>query len=267
MASSDLFDVIIIGAGLSGLSAATILAESSPQTTFLVLEARDRIGGKALSRSFAGAVADMGPAWINDTNQSKMCSLAKRFGLETIKQNTRGDIAYADLDGSVHRFGYGGVPQNAMETGGVENMVEIRDQFERLCHKIDLADPVASCKALGKAYDEMSVADFVRREGGGETALATVRVWTRAMLGLESQEVSALYFLAYCKGGGGVMQMRSDRRDGGQFLRLAKGELGRVQQVWIDRELISRRNAIFRPRARLPSQARKYNPVRPRRQH
>jgi len=112
-----------------------------------------------------------------------------------------------------------------VEKGGVNNMIMVRDLFERLCHKVDLRDPRQSTEALGKDYDAMSMADFVKNEGGGKTAMATVRIWTRAMLGLEPQEVSALYFLMYCKGGGGIMQMRSDRENGGQFLRLANGEL------------------------------------------
>jgi monoamine oxidase len=103
-------------------------------------------------------------------------------------------------------------------------MLHVRDTFETLCHKIDLHDPLVSAKVLGVDYDKMSMEDFVHHHGGKETALRTVTVWTKAMLGLEPREVSALFFLAYCKSSGGIMQMRSDERDGGQFLRLAEGK-------------------------------------------
>ena len=43
------------------------------------------------------------------------------------------------------------------------------------------------------------------------------------MLGMEPSEVSALFFLEYCKSGGGIMQMRSDKKDGGQVLRMVEG--------------------------------------------
>jgi len=43
------------------------------------------------------------------------------------------------------------------------------------------------------------------------------------MLGQEPENVSALYFLNYCKSGGGLMQMRSDCKDGGQYLRVKQG--------------------------------------------
>lgn len=43
------------------------------------------------------------------------------------------------------------------------------------------------------------------------------------MLGVDPCEVSALYFLEYCAAGGGLMTMRSDRKDGGQYLRIRQG--------------------------------------------
>jgi monoamine oxidase len=113
-----------------------------------------------------------------------------------------------------------------VEKGGVKDMVRIRDLFESLCQKVDIHDlnPMSSLEVLGGVnYDQMNMTGFVEFHKGSETAMATVSIWTRAMLGLEPEEVSALFFLQYCKAGGGLMQMRSDRLGGGQFLRIAKG--------------------------------------------
>lgn len=105
-------------------------------------------------------------------------------------------------------------------------MVRIRDLFESLCQKIDIhnPNPLSSLEVLGGIdYDQMSMTGFVEFHKGGEMSMCTVTIWTRAMLGLEPGEVSALWFLHYCKASGGLMQMRSDRESGGQFLRIATG--------------------------------------------
>jgi monoamine oxidase len=101
-------EVIVIGAGLAGLSAAVTLREAGIKA--ILLEARDRVGGKTWSRKLASGIVDMGAAWINDTNQSRMYALAKRFRLETIVQNVKGSIVMHDLDGKSHTFPYGTTP-------------------------------------------------------------------------------------------------------------------------------------------------------------
>lgn len=98
-------------------------------------------------------------------------------------------------------------------------MVALRDKTEEVCQTLDIHDPVRT----GGHLDHLTFADWIKSQGGGETALASATVWTRAMLGLEPTELSALYFLNYCKSGGGLMQMRSDKKGGGQYLRLVKG--------------------------------------------
>jgi len=89
--------------------------------------------------------------------------------------------------------------------------------FEDLCHTKDLRNPMG--------HDDITLEEFIKENGGGEISLATITIWTRAMLGCEPSELSALYFLDYCKSGGGIMQMRSDRKNGGQFLRVKTGKL------------------------------------------
>lgn len=109
--ASSAYDVVIVGAGLAGLQAAISL--QSEGLHYIVLEARDRVGGRTLtSRSSSGGTkAELGAAWINDTNQSRMWALAQDLRLHTFEQNTKGDVVVQDFAGQLVKFPYGEAPK------------------------------------------------------------------------------------------------------------------------------------------------------------
>ena len=98
-------------------------------------------------------------------------------------------------------------------------MAFIRDLTEKTCQSIDIHNPIRT----GGDLDKYTLEEWARQQGASETGMASVRVWTRAMLGVEPSDLSALYFMDYCKSGGGLMQMRSDKKNGGQYFRLTHG--------------------------------------------
>ena len=85
-----MFDVVVVGAGLSGLQAAYSAQQAGLST--VVVEARDRVGGKTWSVPLASGrgCADLGAAWINDTTQPRVWSYAGKFGLKVVKQRLEG---------------------------------------------------------------------------------------------------------------------------------------------------------------------------------
>ena len=66
--SKPMHDVLVIGAGLSGLTAAWELTRSGRSVQ--VVEARDRTGGRALCSKVNGHSVDLGPTWVWDTERS-----------------------------------------------------------------------------------------------------------------------------------------------------------------------------------------------------
>ncbi|KAJ5728377.1 hypothetical protein N7493_004707 [Penicillium malachiteum] len=214
-AASENADVIVIGAGLAGLTAALDVIQSG--LSCIILEARDRVGGKTWSQQTYDGKGhiDVGAGWLNDTNQSRVWAIAKRYGAEVIVQNTQGKAVLENWEGNVFSFEYGEVPNFDEETR--KNVTEIRDMCEAECQQLDTWRP------RNTELDAMTFEAFLRSRGASKAAMGTATVWTRAMLGVEPCDISALYFLNYCKSGGGLLIMRSDRKDGGQYLRVRGG--------------------------------------------
>lgn len=105
--SSPEIDVVIIGAGLSGLQAARSLQDAGLKT--LVLEARSRVGG--MTWTVAGkdgtGISDLGAEWLNDTTQPHVYQLALKLGLEVSEVKVSGDAIFQGLDKGTVRHAYG----------------------------------------------------------------------------------------------------------------------------------------------------------------
>ena len=73
-------DLVVVGAGLSGLCAARRAADAGARVR--VLEARDRVGGRTWSRDIGGATFDVGGQWIGP-GQHRLAALTRELGIRT----------------------------------------------------------------------------------------------------------------------------------------------------------------------------------------
>lgn len=89
----DKIDVVVVGGGLSGL--ATARAVRREGRSVVVLEARERTGGRILTRpSGAGGFVDLGAQWIGP-GQDRILALAREFSLDVHPTYTKGKTAFA----------------------------------------------------------------------------------------------------------------------------------------------------------------------------
>jgi monoamine oxidase len=84
----EIIDAVVVGAGYAGLAAARKLTEEGYST--VVLEARDRVGGRAYTVEEAGARVDLGGQWIGP-GQDHIYALAAETGVATFAQWTAGE--------------------------------------------------------------------------------------------------------------------------------------------------------------------------------
>ncbi|TVR66133.1 MAG: FAD-dependent oxidoreductase [Gemmatimonadales bacterium] len=169
----DRTDVVVVGAGVGGLMAARALVDEGMDV--LVLEARDRVGGRLLSIPVgptpATAGIDLGATWFW-ANEPRVQALISELGLAVHPQHIEGDALYQDRQG-VHRLA-----GNPMEgpagrlTGGMQELAKA------MAHRIPLGTlrlehPVSHIRQVGS---ELEVETPRLRGGiGGTGAIGRIR--------------------------------------------------------------------------------------------
>lgn len=89
--------VIVIGAGISGIAAARTLTDKG--YSVIVLEARNRIGGRILTDTSLGVPIDLGASWIHGVNKNPIADLAKKFNVTTYEIDDENGLEF-DADGN-----------------------------------------------------------------------------------------------------------------------------------------------------------------------
>lgn len=90
-------DVVVIGAGIAGLAAARTLRDAGHSVT--VIEAADRIGGRAYTESDTfGQPHDHGCSWINHADVNPWTDIARQGGFDLVDHTSAGSAYYVDGD-------------------------------------------------------------------------------------------------------------------------------------------------------------------------
>jgi monoamine oxidase len=185
-------DVIVVGAGMSGLAAARALR--SQGRSVLVLEARDRVGGRTKPGTIAGVKIDLGGMWVGPT-QTRLLALGEEFGVPRYLSYVEGKNI-TEIDGAV-RNGSRDTP--AVNLAGMADFLALVAQIDGLAKTVPLDAPWTAPNAA--ALDSMTLATWVEQNARTKAMRKIMESVSGAIMSADMSQTSMLYFLFYAHSG------------------------------------------------------------------
>ena len=181
-------DVAVVGAGLAGLASARALAAAG--RSVVVLEARDRVGGRLWTGEVDGAMLEIGGQWVSP-DQDALIETLDELGLETYPRYREGVNVYIGPDGEVKKFEGDIFP---VPPATEQEILTLIEKLDALVAEIDPEQPWAH--PLAKDLDEVSFARWLETQTDDEEARENVGMFIAgAMLTKPAHAFSALQAL------------------------------------------------------------------------
>ncbi|MEB3326117.1 MAG: FAD-dependent oxidoreductase [Synechococcus sp.] len=168
-------DVVVVGAGLSGLVCARDLHRRGLQVR--VLEARQRCGGRMQRRqSTLGLPLDLGGQWVGATHQ-RLLGLLGEFGLQPYPTYYAGQGIFhwngrAHRAGVEHDFGssllFFRPEELGLPAGEVAEALDLQGKFQQLVAQVPPEEPWTGTTA--PELDRLSIAGWLERQGASALA-------------------------------------------------------------------------------------------------
>ncbi|MBI2708867.1 MAG: FAD-dependent oxidoreductase [Actinobacteria bacterium] len=212
----------VVGAGLAGLTAAWQLMSAGQSV--IVLEARDRVGGRVVNHTFAdGTVADLGGQWVGP-GQDRILALAEAHGVATFPTHDDGEHLTA-VGGKVVRYTDRtlGLPKAALAEIGLASAM-----LDRMARAVPLEAPWKADKA--ERWDGETFGSWIRRAVHSAAGRGFYQTATEAVFAAEPDEISLLHFLFYTAAGGGFERLLATA-DGAQQDRFVGGAATVAERV------------------------------------
>jgi monoamine oxidase len=221
--SSPDVDVVVVGAGLAGLTAARDLVRRG--LTVRILEATDRAGGRVFGAPLNGEeMIEMGGQWVGPT-QDHVLDLVSEFGLRTHSTHVIGDHLYL-RHGELSRYPADGGPIPPVSATALSEVLTLIGKLQGLSAQVDPAAPWTAAAAA--EWDSTTFADWVEANTTMDDARMLVDYVTRGTNAIEPRQISLLHMLRYVASAGNASTPGSLLRvvvtaDGASQWRIAGG--------------------------------------------
>lgn len=215
-------DIVIIGAGYAGIAAAKKLYAAGKK--FIVVEARDRIGGRTLTEKVAsGATLEMGAKWIGPT-QYKVWEWVKETQTETYDTFDEGKniLSFRQKIST-----YTGVIPKIDPLSLIDLGLAI-SKINKLANQIPIENPWLHPKA--KEYDSMTLSTWMQKNIKTYKARHIFDIGIQTVFAAESSEVSLLHALFYFHSGDNMDTLISIK-NGAQQTILRGGTQGLIKKI------------------------------------
>jgi monoamine oxidase len=206
-------DIVVVGAGFAGLSAARDLVRLGHDV--VVLEGRDRVGGRSATTTIAGTPVDVGGTFVGPT-QDAVIALAKELGCQTVPTHSHGK----------NLIRWRGRVRSYRSTIPKLSIIELLDvsriqwRFERVCRRVPVNEPWTS--SIADILDSKTLDQWLRYVHAGASTRDLMAIVARVTWGCEPDEVSMLHAVRYVKAAGGLGRML-DVEGGAQQERFPAG--------------------------------------------
>jgi monoamine oxidase len=203
LAGEPELDAVIIGAGFAGLSTARQLMKAGK--TFVLLEARDRVGGRTKTEQLLGRIKiDVGGQWIGP-EQKRVSALAAELGAETFSTYDDGTHLFDEM-GRIKRY-QGSVPGFPGIWGYLStlNMGTAMWQLDRMARKVNLAEPWKTPNA--KYLDSVTLGHWTKHHLPMTPARHLFDAGLKMIFAADPDELSLLHALFYIRSAGDINQL------------------------------------------------------------
>jgi monoamine oxidase len=206
-------DVVVVGAGFAGLTAARELKRLGHDV--LVFEGRDRVGGRSHTGHVAGVPVDLGGTFVGPT-QDAVLTLAAELGIHTVPTYHDG-ANLIQWRGRVRPY-RGTTPR--LSLAALLDIGRVRWQFERIARAVPLTQPWTTRRAA--VLDGQSLGDWLQSVHASADSRDLLAVMARATWGCEPDDVSMLHATRYVRAAGGLDRLL-DVENGAQQDRFPAG--------------------------------------------